>query len=53
MSKTTPVMIARAATIRISIAAAERYLLTLDDPKDRAAQREHIELLRLALRAAR
>jgi hypothetical protein len=53
MSKTTPHLIARASTIRMSIAAAERRMLELDCPKERAAQREHIEALRLALRAAR
>ena len=46
-------MIARASTIRMSIAAAEKYLLTLDDPRERAAQRELIEQLRAALRVAR
>jgi len=45
--------IARASTIRMSIAAAERYLLTLDDPKERANQRELIEHLRAVLRQAR
>lgn len=49
----TPKPIARASTIRQSIAAAERYLLTLDDPRDRAAQRELIEQLRSVLRQAR
>ena len=48
-----PHPVARAATTRQSIAAAERYLLELDCPKGRAAQREHIEALRLALRSAR
>lgn len=49
----TPKPIARASTIRQSIAAAERYLLSLDCPKERAAQREHIEHLRATLRYAR
>lgn len=49
----TPKPIARASTIRQSIAAAERYLLTLDCPKERHQQRELIEQLRAALRYAR
>lgn len=53
MSRDTPHPVARAATIRMSIAAAERYLLTLDCPRERAQQREHIELLRQVLRQAR
>jgi len=53
MTRTTPHLIARAATIRQSIAAAERHLLTLDDPKERAQQRELIEQLRAVLRQAR
>lgn len=53
MSRSTPHLIARAATIRQSIAAAERRLLELDCPKERAAQRELIEQLRAVLRQAR
>lgn len=49
----TPKMIARASTIRQAIAAAERRLLELDCPKERAQQREHIECLRATLRQAR
>lgn len=48
-----PVMVARASTIRMAIAAAERRLLELDDPRERAQQRDVIEALRLALRSAR
>lgn len=49
----TPKLIARASTIRQSIAAAERYLLTLDCPKERQQQRDLIETLRATLRYAR
>ncbi len=53
MSNATPKLIARAATIRMSIAAAERRLQDLDCPKERAAQRELIEMLHSVLRTAR
>jgi len=53
MSRSTPHLIARAATIRQSIAAAERRMLELDCPKARQQQRELIELLRQVLRGAR
>ena len=53
MSKSTPHLIARAATIRMSIAAAERRLLELDDARERAAQLTLIEVLRAVLRQAR
>lgn len=53
MTRNTPNLIARAATIRVSIAAAERRLLELDDARERAQQREHIEQLRAVLRSAR
>jgi len=46
-------MIARPATIRQSLAAAERRLLELDCPKEREQQREIITQLRHALKAAR
>ena len=49
---TTKYLIARASTIRQSIAAAERRALELDCPKERAAQRELIETLRAVLRRA-
>lgn len=52
MSKSTPHLIARASTIRMSIAAAERRMQELDCPKERAAQRELIEMLHSVLRQA-
>lgn len=53
MNDSRPKPIARAATIRQSIAAAERRMLELDCPRERAAQREVIEQLRAVLRTAR
>ena len=52
MSKSTPHLIARAATIRQSIAALERHLLSVDCPKQRAQERERLEQLRSVLRRA-
>ena len=48
-----PHLIARAATIRQSIAQAERRLLELDDPRERQQQRDLIETLHATLRHAR
>ncbi len=53
MTSTAPKLIARAATIRQSLAAAERRMLELDCPRERAQQRELIEQLRAVLRHAR
>lgn len=53
LRESKPLPVARASTIRQSIAAAERRLLELDDARDRAQQRELIEQLRHALRLAR
>ncbi len=49
----TPKMIARAATIRMAIAAAERRLLELDCPKERAEELARIQQLRDLLRWTR
>ena len=53
MNDSRPKQIARAATIRQSIAALERHMLSIDCPKQRAAERERLEQLRSVLRLAR
>jgi len=52
-SKTKPLPLARAATIRLAIARTERHLLTDMDAKDRAAELDRLATLKALVRQAR